>query len=168
MSDVEDIFAADTATPVSVATGYVVCDFESMSVAIPQADVVAIEHGGELGASLPGESAFGWFSCPHGPWPVYALDGALRLAQQVSTPRSFVVFLKANPWPRGLLVSAVRIVGKPSDLSLQALPQPLRDYSPGITGVARVERSRLLYAFDTGALAALLIDTQVVREVRCA
>ena len=161
----DDIFTPDTAVP-APGGGFVVCDFDSIVVAIPQSDVVAIEHGGELAASLPGESALGWYACAHGPWPVYALNAALRLTQNLSSPRSFVVFLKSDPWPRGLLVSSVRIVGKKSDLPLQPLPQPLQAYSPGINGVARMENKRILYAFNPAALVGLLTDEHSEREVR--
>lgn len=162
MSNVEDIFAPrqDIAPPATA--GYVVCELDRISIAVPQIDVHAIEHGGELAAPLPGENAYGWFACDQGPWPVFALNDRLEVTQHVLQPRSFVVFLKSSPFPRGLLARSVRIVGKKSDLATQPLPSPLRAYAPGVSGVARVDGRRLIYAFEPSRVIELFgaVETQ--------
>jgi hypothetical protein len=162
---VDDIFAPEQPAETPISTnGFVICELSRVSIVIPQADIMTIEHGGELSASLPGESAYGWFACSQGPWPVYALDDRLQLVQQLQTPRSFIVFLRASPWPRGLLVSAVRIVGKQSDLHIQSLPRPLLDFAPGVTGVVRLDATRLAYVFAQRRILDLLADDHAEPE----
>jgi hypothetical protein len=167
MSNVEDIFAPDIFAPgpdiaPPTGAGYVVCELDRVSIAVPQIDIHAIEHGGELAAPLPGENAYGWFACEQGPWPVFALNDRLEVTQHVLQPRSFVLFLKSSPFPRGLLARSVRIVGKKSDLATQPLPYPLRAYAPGVSGVARVDGARLLYAFEPSRVIELFnaVETQ--------
>jgi len=167
MSNVEDIFAPDLFAPAQeptpiVGAGYVLCELDRISIAVPQVDVHAIEHGGELSTPLPGENAYGWFACDQGPWPVFALNDRLEVTQHVLQPRSFVVFLKSSPFPRGLLARSVRIVGKKADLATQPLPYPLRAHAPGVSGVARVDGSRLIYAFDPARVIDLFgtVETQ--------
>jgi hypothetical protein len=166
MTHDQDIFAPEPDLTPPAPSGYLVCECDRLTIAIPQADVVTIEHAGELAAPLPGEAVVGWFACNQGPWPVFALDSRLALTQAPQTQRSFLVFLKSQPWPLGLLMNTVKVIGKASDLPLRPLPQPFANFALGIDGVARLSAERLVFGFGESKLPALLHDLTTPREVR--
>ncbi|MBC7982461.1 MAG: hypothetical protein H7Y02_01265 [Candidatus Obscuribacterales bacterium] len=165
MQPVDDLFAPES-EPVAAATaGYVLCEFDGLAIAIPQSDVFAIEHGSELAAPLPGENVIGWFASTQGPWPVYALNRSLGIATHLSTERSFIVFLKADTWPLGILAQSVRIIGNATELTTQQIPGPLAKYANGINGVARISAKQVAYVFEQHSLLALLTQLTVLPEI---
>ncbi len=166
MSQVDDLFAPELEPVSPVKTGYVLCEFEGLALAIPQTDVVAIEHCNELTAPLPGENVIGWFASSHGPWPVYALDRGLGITAQLAVERSFIVFLKADAWPLGILAQSVRIIGNPAELATKNIPGPLAKYANGIKGIARVSAKQLAYIFEAQTVVALLSQLTALPEVR--
>jgi len=163
-----DLFAPIPA-PAAAAQGFALCTFDGLTLAIPQTDIASIEHGGELAAPLSGERVFGWFAGAQGPWPVYAFDRALRRCEfDYATPRgSFIVFLKRSDIPLGILCESVQVVGRRTDLNIQALPEPLRGYSPADTGLALLPDGRIALCFASGTLAPALgeLDASNGREV---
>jgi hypothetical protein len=148
----DDLFAPAEPSAPAAAEGFVLGDLAGLSIAIPRADVLTIEHGGELSAALPGEPEVGWFSSAHGPWPVYALDADMRpIASRVSG--SFLMFLRAQPFPVGLLCERVRILRARSELTVQSLPAVMKDDSGVICGLARIDTARLVWVLREGQLA---------------
>lgn len=148
----DDLFAPVEPLAPAVAEGFVLGELADLSIAIPRADVLSIEHGGELSAALPGEPEAAWFSSAQGPWPVYALDADLRpIANRV--PGSFLVFLRAQPFPVGLLCERVRILRARSELAVQPLPAVMKDESGVICGMARIDKARLVWVVREGQLA---------------
>lgn len=162
----DDLFAPaaaiDQPAPVE---GFVLCEFAGISVAVPQADIVTIEHGSELSAPLPGENALGWFASTQGPWPAYALDAQLDGLSALPPSSSFLVFVKSQPWPVGLMCESVRIVRARTELQVQPLPAIMRANSRGVCGIARLDERHLALVLAEGGLAAHL-GSQVEREVR--
>lgn len=144
--------------------GFVLGELGNLSIAIPRTDVVSIEHGSELSAALPGEPEVGWFSSAHGPWPVYALDAELR-PTFTRVAGSFLVFLRSEPFPVGLLCERVRVLRARSELTVQSLPAVINDDSGPICGVARIEKARLVWVLREGQLAMHLAQKNEL-EVR--
>jgi hypothetical protein len=160
----DDLFAPVEPLAPTAPEGFVLGELASLSIAIPQADVLSIEHGGELSAALPGEPEAGWFSSAQGPWPVYALDADMRpTAPRV--PGSFLVFLRSQPVPIGLLCERVRILRARSELSVQSLPPIMKDDSGMIRGMARIDKAQLAWVLREGQLAMHLAHRSE-REVR--
>lgn len=149
----QDLFAP---VPVDIprAEGYVLCEFGGITLAIEQSDVVTIEHGSELMAPLPGESALGWFEGPHGPWPVYALNADLALLSAAPRERTFLAFLKTDDAPFGLLCENVRIAARRSDLPLSELPSVMREQQGPIRAVSRIAARRIALISGKGAIAS--------------
>jgi chemotaxis signal transduction protein len=159
MSD-QDLFAP-IAPPAPAAHGIVLCEFDGLTVAVPQEDVLTIEHGSQLAAPLSGEKVMGWFESDRGPWPVYALTRRLELLEEAGLQRAFLVFLKTELAPIGILCESVRIVGKSEELKTRPLPEPLRRHAPLGTGIAPLPNGRIALAFGAGVFCAYLktLDT---------
>jgi hypothetical protein len=149
------LFEPVPATPAD-ANGFVLCEFAGTTLAVPQTDVVTIEQGSELSAALPGEAALGWFASAQGPWPAYALDRELRLHTQLPDARTFLLFVRNEPWPLGLLCESVRIVRTREALSTLPLPNVMRDESGLIESVARLAKGQLALICRSGGLADFL------------
>jgi hypothetical protein len=154
------LFDPVPATPPS-QEGYVLCAFENLMLAIPRADVVTIEQGTELAAALPGEAALGWFASSQGPWPAYALNRELQLHVEPTGSRTFLVFVRSDPWPLGILCDSVRILGARETLSPLALPALMQDAEGMISGVARIAKGSLVLICRAGGLAAHLAAHQM-------
>lgn len=148
-----DLFAPAATVPEPAAGGYVVCGFAGLTLAIPHADVAAIEHAAELGAPLPGEAAVGWFNSAQGPWPAFALDERMQLLNH-APPRSFLAFLHAQPAPLGVLCETVRIARSHAELPVEPLPAIMACGERRFRGVARLDASHLALVLFEGALAA--------------
>jgi hypothetical protein len=163
----DDLFApAATVDEPARVEGFVLCEFAGISVAVPQADIVTIEHGSDLSAPLPGENAIGWFASAQGPWPAYALDAQLDRLSTPSASSSFLVFVKSQPWPAGLMCDSVRIVRARTELQVQPLPAIMRaNASTPVCGIARLDERHLALVLAEGGLAAHL-GAQIEREVR--
>lgn len=162
----DDLFApAAVVDEPARVEGFVLCEFAGISVAVPQADIVTIEHGSDLSAPLPGESAVGWFASARGPWPAYALDAQLDRLSTPPSSSSFLVFVKSQPWPAGLMCDSVRIVRARTELQVQPLPAIMRDNASNVCGIARLDEQHLALVLAEGGLAAQL-GAQIEREVR--
>jgi hypothetical protein len=148
-----DDFFAPTPAAVPRAKGYVLCEFDGLTVAIEQSDVLSIEHGSELRARLPGEPALGWFEGAQGPWPVYGLNANLELIQVAPHDRSFLAFLKTDDAPLGLLCESVRIVARRSDLNASALPTAMQGGLGPVRAVSRIDTHRLALITGERAIA---------------
>jgi len=152
----EDLFAPSGPMPDTPTEGFVLCEFDGVTIAVPQSDLVTIEHGNELSAPLPGEPVIGWFNSPQGPWPVHALDQRLRALTEQPATGAYLVFVRSQPWPSGLLCERVRIVRASSELTIQPLPAVLRDPASPIGGIARLDKRTVAWILDEGRLAAHL------------
>ena len=142
--------------PIKAADGFVLCDFDGITLAIPQTDVVTIEQGSELSAALPGESSLGWFASSQGPWPAYALNRDLRLVESMPALRSFLLFVEGEPWPLGLLCESVRIVRGRESLTTLPLPTVMQEREGLIESVARMEKGKIAFVCRRGGIAAYL------------
>jgi hypothetical protein len=149
------LFDPVPATPANT-NGFVLCEFEGMTLAVPQTDIVTIEQGSELSAALPGEAALGWFASAQGPWPAYALDRELRLHTQLPSQRTFLLFVRNQPWPLGLLCESVRIVRTRESLAALPVPSVMQDESGLIESVARLAKGQLALICRSGGLATFL------------
>jgi hypothetical protein len=139
--------------------GFVLCSFPEICLAIPQCDVVCIEHGTEFSVPEAIESAIVWFDSSRGPWPVCALDSQLRPRPAMRASGSFLVFLNAHPVPVGLRCESVRVVRSGSELDVHRLPAVMQASGSGIVrGVARIDRSRLAMVLSEKKLSGYLTE----------
>jgi hypothetical protein len=145
----------DTTEAPPVAQGLLLAEFAGLTLAIPQNDVVAIQHSTELQPAAFTDCISGWFNGAHEQWPVLTLDGALQNTREIDTPRSFVVLLKAHPTPIGLLCESVRVLSTKAALPSQPLPSAF-GAELGIEAVARITREQLAFVFGSGRAATLL------------
>lgn len=143
------------------ATGYVFCEFEGVTLAIPQSDVITIEQGSELSAALPGETALGWFASADGPWPAYALNRDLKLHSTLPDARTFLVFVRSQPLPLGLLCESIRIVR--DNFSAAPLPDVMRERNGFVQHVVRLARGQLALICESGGIAEHLADQTLER-----
>jgi hypothetical protein len=123
--------------------GYVLCEFDGVTLAIQHSDIVTIEHGSELMVRMPGESALGWFEGAHGPWPVYGLNAQLELLETLPLDRSFLAFLKTDNAPFGLLCDNVRIASRRDEMPACSLPSVMLDEHGPIRAVSRIDSRRI-------------------------
>jgi CheW-like domain len=144
--------------PIKATDGFVLCDFDGITLAIPQADVVTIEQGSELSAALPGESSLGWFASSQGPWPAYALNRELQLLESTPASRSFLLFVQGEPWPLGLLCEGVRIVRGRDTLTTLPLPSVMQEQGGFVEGVTRLEKGKIAFICRRGGIAAYLAE----------
>ena len=145
--------------------GWMVLAIDGLRLALPQRDVRLIElltdlapsiagdvqggtrvavapfgeaNGARRTATATGELEIGWLSRKEGePWPVYCLDGGLRLQYPVPPVRRMCVFIEAQGDVTGIACDRVQLLATDADLTVEPVPGCMTGIPSPITGFAR-------------------------------
>jgi hypothetical protein len=142
-----------TAAQAVAGEALVLCELHALTLAIPQSDVVSIEHRAELSPAAADESAIGWFDTTSGLWPAYAIDAQLQPLSAARASGSFLVFVFAQPRPMGLLCESVRIVRRRAEIDVQPLPAVMQRDGGVVRGISRMDKARVALVFGEGGVA---------------
>lgn len=134
----------------------VLCEFDTLTVALPRTDVIRIEYGRELSAPIDTAS-----QAQESLWSVYALTGHLHLTTPPDAGKPFVILLAHDTERLGLLCDTVT-VGGASALTWQPIPVLLLDGRHPFTRMTCLDEGKLAWYCGQGALAHYVL-TELAR-----
>lgn len=121
------------------AAGWMVLAIDHLRLALPQRDVRLIELVADLKSSAAGEAhEIGWLLREDGAsWPVYCLDGALRLQRPAPDARRVCVFIETGSAVTGIACDHVWSLATDAELAVEPVPGCMTGTPSPISGFAR-------------------------------
>ena len=129
------------AAPVAAAaSGWLVLAFDGVLLTLPQRSVRQVELVSDLKLSAAGEApeAAWLLRRDDRSWPVYGLDGALRLVRPLPAARRVCVFFASGPAVCGLACDRVWSLASDTELTVEPVPGCMTGLPSPVTGLARI------------------------------
>ena len=146
---------ADTA-PANIA-GWAVLAIDELWLALPQRDVRQFQLASDMETSETDlANAVGQIVASNGEsWPVYNLDGSLKLQQSVPEARGVCIFFETEGERLGLLCDRVWPLDEDAGLTVDPMPGCMKGRSSPITGLAQFQ-NRIAMVTNGAALSSYL------------